>query len=514
MKKHLALGTAAALAVVGFLPSAPAQADPSPSSASGAAWVADELDEYGLFEYPSFAAVDHGVNIDAGTALLWGGDAAGAAAVRDELEPIIGDYVTGEAFGDTGSTYANPLAKTLAFVVRTGGDTEDFGGFDLVPRLEAQVDESGRLFDTSTFGDNGNMIGQAFAAQGLHEADGAKADLVLDYLLGQQCADGHFALSFPTTASPNPCAGVAGVDVTALVAIALRSQADQAAVRTAITKAAAWVGDQQNADGSIPGAPPTTDPNANTTGLGAWLLGTACDLGPANRAAAWVRKLQVTSAQAGTELENEVGAIAYDQAAFDAGETDGIGTTTAERDQWRRGTVQAAVGLGWHGSLAPSVTLSGPTGFQRAGARATFTIGGLTATDQLPCFSGPSGNQMLTGDTVTTTLPATTRTTRYGATTGPGLSTVAVTTLAAKRLAPSVRATIRRNTNQLVQVSGLVSGESVRVLDGTRVVATGKANAAGKFARYYKVAGVGTHRVTVTGHFGNRTGSTTYRVVR
>ena len=40
MKKHLAVGIAAALTTAGLL-QAPAQADPSPSSAAGAGWLAE-----------------------------------------------------------------------------------------------------------------------------------------------------------------------------------------------------------------------------------------------------------------------------------------------------------------------------------------------------------------------------------------------------------------------------------------------------------------------------------------
>ncbi len=517
MKQHVAVGLTGALAVVGMLgQSVPAQADPTPSSAVGAEWVSAELDEYGLFQYPSFDSIDYGVNIDAGTALLWGGDRAGAAALRDDIEPGIDEYITGEAFDDTGSTYANPLAKTLAFVVRSEGDWRDFDGVDLPERLDAQVNPQGRIFDTSEFGDNANMIGQAFAAQGLHESGASsKAGSVLSFLLDQQCSDGHFPLSFSTESEPDPCAEVAGVDVTALVAMALRTQAYAPAVNGAIRRASAWVADQQNADGSIPGAPPTTDPNANTTGLGASLLGAACDLGPANRAAAWTRALQVTAANAaGTQLPGEVGAVAYDQAAFDDGAANGIGTTTAERDQWRRATVQAVVGLNWDSGAAPSVSLRGPSGFQKAGAKATYRVHGETQYHPI-CFVGPGGNRMLASTAVSVTYPGVTRTVRYGATTGPGLASLVVKVLAPKRLAPTVRSSVRAGRSQLVRVSGLAAGESVRVVYGSRLVATGKANSAGRFAKYFRVgASTGTRAVTIRGQYNTREGSATFRVVR
>ena len=56
-----------------------------------------------------------------------------------------------------------------------------------------------------------------------------------------------------------------------------------------------------------------------------------------------MRDLQVPGDVTGTPLEGEAGAIAYDRAAYTAGETDGI--TVESRDQWRRTASQAAPGL-------------------------------------------------------------------------------------------------------------------------------------------------------------------------
>ena len=55
-----------------------------------------------------------------------------------------------------------------------------------------------------------------------------------------------------------------------------------------------------------------------------------------------MRDLQVPPS-AGAPLDEEVGAIAYNRAAYTAGTSGGIDDT--ERDQWRRTTAQAAPGL-------------------------------------------------------------------------------------------------------------------------------------------------------------------------
>ena len=83
--------------------------------------------------------------------------------MKSALPGFVNGYITGEAFGDTGSTYAGPAAKSLAFAETSGLDATSYGPVNLVQRVENQVTASGpsqgRLTDTSTYGDNANVWG-------------------------------------------------------------------------------------------------------------------------------------------------------------------------------------------------------------------------------------------------------------------------------------------------------------------------------------------------------------------
>ena len=79
------------------------------------------------------------------------------------------------------------------------------------------------------------------------------------------------------------------------------------------------------------------------TGLAGWALASVGSCGKARKAARWVKKLQVAGKHSDTALADEVGAIAFNRAAFTAGKTEGI--TVETRDQWRRAATQAAPSL-------------------------------------------------------------------------------------------------------------------------------------------------------------------------
>ena len=301
LRRALIAGVASAVGLGGLLASPAQAADPAPES-DAASWLAAQLDQ-GLFTYTGFDSVDHGVNIDAGFALVHAGRDARAAQLRDDLEPTVDTYFTGDSFGDAGSTYANALGKTLSFVAATDGDVTDYDGVDLVTRLEGQVDGAGategRIRDTSDFGDNANVLGQAFAADGLAAAGSDQADEVTGFLLQQQCAEGFFRLYFSDAGDADQsCDGAvdapeASTDVTALVMLQLLGSTDEPGVSQALDAGAAWLVSQQRANGSFAGAPPTDVPNANSTGLPGWALGELGRDRAAARAAVWVRQHQL-----------------------------------------------------------------------------------------------------------------------------------------------------------------------------------------------------------------------------
>ncbi len=125
---------------------------------------------------PDIEFDDYGLSIDAGFAELSTGNTAVAGQIRDAVATHINDYITGEAFGDAGSTYAGPTAKALVFAQQSGGTPTSYGGVNLVTRLESVVSAerpTGRR--DAPFGDNANTIGQSFAARGLTTAGSTKA---------------------------------------------------------------------------------------------------------------------------------------------------------------------------------------------------------------------------------------------------------------------------------------------------------------------------------------------------
>lgn len=330
----------------------PATAAPDDRSAG---WLSRQLTD-GLVHNAQYDFDDYGLTADTAYALdsigRHGGDLDDiGAALADKVD----SWTTGVDFGSS-DVYAGSVAKAVVVAQATGANPRDFGGVNLVQRLNDRVNDSapivGRLEDQSST-DYANTIGQAFAARGLARAGSGEADEAVRFLLKQQCSQGYFRLLFAVKdAKKQGCnAGNASesapdTDVTSLAVLSLDSlpkKAKTKAVRGAIDDAAAWLKQAQKKNGSLGGGTATEASNANSTGLAAWALGETGSCKKARKAARWVRGLQVSGKVSGTPLAGEKGAIAYDRATLRAAEQDGIGTE--EQDQWRRATTQAAPGL-------------------------------------------------------------------------------------------------------------------------------------------------------------------------
>jgi len=330
-----------------------AELDPEPAEAA-AGWLAGELTgglmstAYDGTDYP-----DYGLTADTWFAL----DAADAhtatrQAIVGALEQNVGSYI------GNGSTeqYAGSTAKLLVLAEQADAGPRNFGGVNLVRRLRSLIAsggaDEGRVTDVSEYGDYANTIGQAFAVTGLARI-GSPSKAAAEFLLKQQCGKGYFRLTDGDVAT-NPkltCSGGKAaddsdpdVDVTAyaLKALLTAQQAGTTGVGSAITDARRWLLSKQRSGGAFGGVGPTSGANSNSTGLAGDALAAAGRGGAADDAAAWLVKRQVTD-PAGTELAGEKGAVAYDQAAYEAGEADGI--TDVTTDQWRRATAQATLGL-------------------------------------------------------------------------------------------------------------------------------------------------------------------------
>ena len=312
----------------------------------GTDWLADQLDN-GAIVNGGFT--DYGLSIDTAFALkAVGGHRADVQDIRDAVELNIGDYIAGDSFGDPGSTYAGATAKSIVMAQATGADPRDFGGVDLVKRLNGVVHQSGpakgRIVDVSTFGDFANTLGQILAVRGLAEAGSGQAADVRQFLLQQQCHQGFFRLNFAKLKSDHQgCrkSSPADPDATSYAVVELwKTSKGHPAFRAALKRAVAWLPDQQRKSGAFIGGITTATPNTNSTGLAGWALATSGHCSAAKKAASWVADLQVGPQSGGSPLAGERGAIAYDRKALKAGTQDGI--TDDTRGVWDRATSQGA----------------------------------------------------------------------------------------------------------------------------------------------------------------------------
>ncbi len=499
----------------------PSYADTTPSSTSGASWLAGQLTN-GVVHNDQFDFDDYGLSVDFGLAFAAiGTQAAALQSVSSAMATHVHDY-TEPGFGTDIS--AGGTAKVLRLAQVSGADPRSYGGVDLVTRLETLTGSNGRIADDTTTPsdpDFANTIGQSFAVEGLTVAGSSEAAAATTFLLAQQCSAGWFRLGFSPAASPDQsCNGAApaaspDTDVTALAILALRSRPADPAVEQSLTKATAWLKSVQLADGSFGGGTATDTPNTNSTGLAAAALGSVCSVGAADKSADWVRTLQVPAGQTGP-LASSVGAVAYDPAAKTAGQASGISTTTA--DQWRRATSQAALGLVWDDSAPATVQVSGPTKYVKGGEPVTVTITGAAAGERL-CATTSSGTTALTGNGAA--LFYTVDTSKkdqdlvVSATTGPGSDAATIQVLGKKRLKPKLADTVSRGDRAVVRLKGLDKKEKVKLFVDGKLVAKGRATRKGVFVgRFVARFEVGTHTLKAVGQFANRKGATTFRVVR
>ena len=316
-------------------------------------WLDRQLTD-GLVHNDQYDFDDYGLTADTALALSAIGGARGTVKeIRRAVATHVDSWTTGADFASD-DVYAGSTAKAVVLARTTGANPRKYGGVNLVKRLNKRVSSKrptvGRIQDASAT-DYANVIGQSFAAQGLATEGSRKTGKVVRFLLKQQCSRGYFRLNFAAAdAADQTCDGgdatssAPDTDVTALAVLSLKAMPRQSrAVRSAVRDAVSWLERKQKGNGSFGGGPATESSNTNSTGLAGWALGAAGSCRAASQAAHWVKRFQVTGNVSGTPLAGEKGAIAYDRAAYAAAKSDGIGT--AERDQWRRATSQAAPSL-------------------------------------------------------------------------------------------------------------------------------------------------------------------------
>lgn len=404
----VALSTAAL--GVGVLAAPPASAEPTPAlrSAKAAAaatdstpstiaaeWIADELTN-GLIV--TKAGPDFGLTLDTGMAVSTvAGQGATVAAINAAFEPRIADYI-----GDgTKESYAGPLAKAAAFARTAKKNPTSYGGRNLVTELEQRTADAttgtapnttpnplaGRISDKSEYGDYANVVGQSYAVRALTLANSTEAGAARDFLLKQQCASGYFRIAFDKPAAPSQSCteGVAGSeadpDATSLAVINLVESGDKStAVSAALAKAGTWLAARQRKSGAIRGGAGTAQINTNSTALGGYALGLLKNRDAALKAALWVRKNQpVDKYKCRTALTKDTGAVAYRKDRATGAKTSGI--TADARDEWRRATSQAILGLQFAPASKDKLRIVSVRKQARAGERVQFRVFGLAPSE-------------------------------------------------------------------------------------------------------------------------------------
>lgn len=400
----VALSTAAL--GVGVLAAPQASAEPTPAlraakaaaatdstpSTIAAQWIAGELTN-GLM-VGKFGP-DFGLTIDTGMAVSTvAGQGATVTAINTALEPRIADYV-----GDgTKESYVGPLAKAAAFARTAKQNPTSYGGVNLITRIEGRTEDAaaagatpnplaGRVSDKSEFGDFANVVGQSYAVRALSLANSSEAGAARDFLLKQQCASGYFRLDFdkPAAASQSCTEGAAGSaadpDATSLAVINLVESGDNSqAVRDALAKAGTWLATRQRGSGAIRGGTGTAQINTNSTALGGYALGLLKNRDAALKAALWVRKNQpVDKYKCRTALTKDTGAVAYRKEKVTAAKTTGIPADA--RDEWRRATSQAILGLQFAPASSDRLRIVSVRREARAGDNVQFRVYGLAPSE-------------------------------------------------------------------------------------------------------------------------------------
>src|SRR5699024_3424029 len=158
---------------------AAAQSQETGAAADTAEWLTGELDG-GLLHLPDTGEGeydDYGMSLDVLFALQAADQAPEArTAIIDAIADHIDEYSSSPDDQNGNSVYAGSTAKAVIAAHAAERDPRDFGGVDLVDRLESTMGKNGKISDDSQFGDFANIIGQAYATEGLAEADSAQAE--------------------------------------------------------------------------------------------------------------------------------------------------------------------------------------------------------------------------------------------------------------------------------------------------------------------------------------------------
>lgn len=352
---RVSAGAIALALVAGAAPAVAASSAASSSSSKAphlhhrgvlaAQWQGSEL-SHGRIHNDQFDFDDWGLTVD--TAIMLAADGRQHRHLNRVTTAIRNNYYHHYATF-AGNRIAGAMAKSLLVAKVLDQPVRHFGGRNVRRELLDLVVggngfEAGRLRDSGST-DYSNTFGQAYGVLGLARTGGVPQSVVR-YLVKHQCGPGYFGLDETPHQTCAEAGSPADTDATALAVQALvaarRSGADVSTRR--VKRATHWLLRTQHRNGSFGGGATTAGANTNSTGVAAQALALTHHPRARARAAAYVASLQLTHFNtAGTPARRDLGAIAYDVAAFrDARRT---GIQTSERDQWRRATAEAFYAL-------------------------------------------------------------------------------------------------------------------------------------------------------------------------
>jgi len=250
-----------AVAICGATPAQATSPSTHDRADAAAGWLARQMVGGERFESNSggFVLPDQNLTVDAVFAFA-AAKTAGDFGARAMAWLARREILSGYAGDGTFQSNATATAKLALAVQVRGGDPTSFGGVDLITRLRALEQSSGRFSDRTAFGDFSGIVTQSFALLALDRAGAGASPAAATFLVAARCADGGYPLLFGQATC------VSEVETTAMAVQALIAVGRHADAAVSLR----WLVSVQHADGAFGNF--SGVPNARGTGLAAQAL--------------------------------------------------------------------------------------------------------------------------------------------------------------------------------------------------------------------------------------------------
>lgn len=475
-------GGALAATGLGLVGPAPV-AQAAPANAAAVAldgWISDQLTDGVL-------GGDVGLTIDYALGLQANG--LPTTTVKAGIDAQLASYVGAEA-----TPAKSDEAGKAAYLYQQLGAVP---AIDLVDRIEDSTGESGAIASGA------QAYEQVWGVLALQGAGSAEALAAANYLVDElQCDGGGWGFKDEFGCYPDP-------DTTALVVLALEPFEGVDLAGT-YAEAVTYLKSQQAADGSFS----NFGDNANSTAVAGWVLGLIGETASAQKAARWIADHQVRPVPScASPLDAEVGAIGWKDSTLEQGLEEGI--TPSTRFTWNYASGQSLAALSYlTDPPAVPATVTGPTGYVRAGTTVTFTVNGVRP-GQIACLTGFGTKQWKIGSgTAKAKLPAATGNRVLTLRLPDVTATATVKALAPKTMAVVLaKSVVAPGGTQTLLAGGFVPGEPVAVTYRGAIVRRGVAGTDGRFKTSFPVGRIkGAKTILVEGAFPVRRGTASFTV--